>query len=67
MPTPQFLSAATVIGPYAFESAAGIDPVVKTITVAKSGDTRFYKLSAGTALDITKITLSGASVVLTYQ
>src|SRR5207247_10384074 len=57
-PTPQLLSSATVTGSYSVEPTAGVDPVAKTVTVARSGSTRFYKLSAGMALDITKITLS---------
>ncbi len=66
-PTPQLLSSATVNGSYSLETTAGFDPVAKTITVARSGNSRFYRLSASSALNITNITLSGGNVVLFYQ
>ena len=63
----QLFSSATVAGTYAVEAAAVIDTVAKTATVARSGNTRFYKLSAASSLNITSITLSGSNVVLKYQ
>ena len=63
----QLLSSATVNGPYAMENSVTIDTTAKTVTVAKSTSTRFYRLSAPSALTITKIISSGGNVVLTYQ
>ncbi len=44
-----------------------IDPGSKTITVPKSGNMRFYRLSSGTAYTLGRPTISGSNVVLTYQ
>ncbi|MBI3849210.1 MAG: hypothetical protein HY298_02805 [Verrucomicrobia bacterium] len=67
-PPIQLLSAATVNGTYNVEGAAAIDTGTKTVSVTKPADTtRFYKLSAASALNITNITLSGGNVVLKYQ
>jgi hypothetical protein len=58
-------SASAVTGPYV-DVSASIDTGTKTITVAKSGNVQFYRLS-GSAVTITSITLSGSNVVLKYQ
>ncbi|MBI3849469.1 MAG: hypothetical protein HY298_04140 [Verrucomicrobia bacterium] len=65
--TVQLFSSAAVNGTYTVDPSAVIDTGAKTATVAKSGSTRFYKLSAGSSLNITNITLSGGNVVLKYQ
>ena len=61
-------SASAVTGPYAAEAAAVIDDTAKTITVAKSGGMRFYKLQSGddTKLKITSIAIQGDNVVMNY-
>src|SRR5437016_11154503 len=63
----ELLSSATVNGSFTYDSTALIDPGAKTITVPKSGNTRFYRLSSGTAYTLGKPTISGSNVVLTYQ
>jgi len=63
----QLLSSATVGGTYTVEASAVINTGTKTVTVARSGSARYYRLSASTALNITSITLSGNNVVLIYQ
>jgi hypothetical protein len=60
-------SAATVAGPYSADLSAQIDPGAKTISVTRSGNARFYRLSSGTALTISSIALRGNTVLLTYQ
>jgi hypothetical protein len=60
-------SSAAVNGPYSVETGALIDPGAKTITVPKSGNTRFYRLSSSTAYTLGKPTISGSNVVLNYQ
>jgi hypothetical protein len=60
-------SAALVTGPYAFETGAVLDPVARTITVPRSGATRFYRLNAPSSVRITSILLQGGNVVVTYQ
>ncbi|MBI3849471.1 MAG: hypothetical protein HY298_04150 [Verrucomicrobia bacterium] len=68
-PAPSVLlySSTTVNGSYTNDLTGVIDTGTKTVTVPKSGNTRFYKLSAGSALNITNVTLSGGNVVLKYQ
>jgi hypothetical protein len=60
-------AAALVAGGFATEGGAIIDTGNKTITVARSGNQRFYRLRGPTALLITTIQISGNNVVLTYQ
>ena len=61
------LSSATVNGPFVADSTAAINPSSKTITVPKSGNTRFYRLGSSTAYTLGRPTISGNNVVLTYQ
>ena len=63
----ELLSSPTVNGSFTYDSTALIDPGAKTITVPRSGNTRFYRLSSSTAYTLSKPTLSGSNVVLTYQ
>jgi plastocyanin len=62
-------SAPAVTGPYAAEAAGVIDDIAKTITVAKSGGMRFYKLQSGddTKMKITSIAIQGDNVVMSYK
>jgi hypothetical protein len=61
------VSSATVNGPYTVDSTALINPSAKTVTVPKSGNTRFYRLSSSTGYTLGRPTISGSNVVLTYQ
>lgn len=60
-------SAPVVRGPYIFDSTASVDAVAKTVTVAPSGDTRFYRVSTPIAVRITGLSLVGGNVVITYE
>jgi len=60
-------SATAITGPFSVESSALIDPGSKTITVARSGSARYYRLRSTTAYTINSINLSGNNVVLQYQ
>ena len=63
------LSATTVVGPFAPEAAAVIDENGQTITVAKVGGMRFYKLQSAddTKLKITSIAMQDDNVVMAYE
>jgi len=61
------LSSATVNGPYSAEPAALINPSAKTVTVPKSGNTRFYRLASSTAYTLGRPSISGNNIVLNYQ
>ena len=63
----QLLSSASVNGPYAVDATAQIDPGAKTITVAKSGNARFYKLLSSAGYTFNRPTVSGSNIVLSYQ
>ena len=60
-------SAATVAGPYAADLTALLDPGAKTVTVARSGNARFYRLRSTTAYTFSNIAVKGSNVLLTYQ
>jgi len=60
-------SAVLIAGGFATESGATVDTVAKTVTVARSGNQRFYRLRGPTALSIKAIQISGGNVVLTYE
>jgi len=63
------VSAPAVVGPFAIEAEAVIDEAERTITVAKGGGMRFYKLQSGgeTKLKITSIAIQGDNVVMSYS
>ena len=63
------ISATAVVGPFATEAEAVIDEAERTITVAKGGGMRFYKLQSGdeTKLKITSIAIQGDNVVMNYS
>jgi hypothetical protein len=68
VPNPVILvSAAVVTGPYTDAAGQSVNLATKTITVPKSGNMQFYRISAVTSLTITSITLSGGNVVITYN
>ena len=63
------LSSPSVVGPFEAESLAEINETEQTITVAKLGGMRFYKLQSGgeAKLKITSIDIVGDNVVLSYK
>jgi hypothetical protein len=63
------LSAPAVVGPFAPEAEAVIDETGRTITVAKAGGMRFYKLQSGDdqKLKITSIAIKDDNVVMSYE
>ena len=60
------VSATVAAGPYTEAAGQLVNLATKSITVPMSGNLRFYRISASTALTITSITLSGGHVVITY-
>jgi hypothetical protein len=60
-------SAGVITGPFLIVNAAVIDTSAKTLTIGRPTDTRFFRLSAGTALRIQKIQVASDKLVLTYQ
>ncbi len=60
------LSSATVGGTYTSLPGAVIDIPTKTITVATSGSTRFYRIQSASVVTITSISVVGSNVVITY-
>lgn len=61
------VSAVVVAGPYVDTIGQSLNVSTKTITAPLSGSQQFYRIRAATALTITKITLSGGNVVITYN
>ena len=60
-------SSPAVGGPYADDLTAVIDSGAKQVTVPKNGNTRFYRLRSGTAVQITRVEIVGNNVVLHYE
>jgi hypothetical protein len=67
IPAIQLFSSSSLKGAFSVEPSAVIDTTAKTVTVAKSGGTRFYRLSSGSALTIKSIVSSGSNIILSYQ
>jgi hypothetical protein len=65
--TVTLVSAADLTGQYSYVSGHSVALATKTITGPLSGSTRFYRIQAGTALTITRITTSGGNLVITYN
>jgi hypothetical protein len=63
------LSSPAVVGPFDSEVEAVIDESGQTITVAKAGGMRFYKLQSGDdqKLKITSIAIKDDNVVMSYE
>ncbi|MDB6059609.1 MAG: uncharacterized protein JWO95_3453 [Verrucomicrobiales bacterium] len=61
------VSAATATGLFTKAAGQSVDLKTKTISVPKLGNMRFYRVIADTALTITRITISGGNVVITYN
>jgi hypothetical protein len=56
-----------VTGPYSIDLTAQIDPGAKTVTIPKSGTTRFYRLRSSTGYTLSAPTIAGNNVVMSYQ
>jgi hypothetical protein len=65
--TTTLISAGVVTGPFVDAIGQSVNLLTKTITAPLSGSQQFYRIRAATALTITKITLSGSNVVITYN
>ena len=63
----RLLSADSVGGPYATETAAVIDTLAQTVTVPASGAARFYRMQTLNAVRLTSLTPAGANIVIHYQ
>src|SRR5437899_8411608 len=61
------VSAVVVTGSYTDAAGQSVNLETKTITVPASGSTQYYQIRSSTALTITSITLSGGTVVITYN
>ena len=58
-------SSAPDVG-YAFDATAIVNVVAKTITVPRTGDTRYYRIFAPSGVTIISVTRSGGNIVLTW-
>jgi hypothetical protein len=61
------ISAAVVTGPYSDAVGQSLDLVAKTLTAPRSGSAQFYRIRSNTTLTITRIAISGGSLVITYN
>ena len=59
-------SASLVRGPYANAAGQSVSQATKTVTVPLSGNQQFYRLVGASAVTISKIAISGNTVVITY-
>src|SRR6185436_9193189 len=66
-PAATLQSAALPTGPYMDSAGQSLNLATKTITIPLSGRMQFYRIRAGSALTITRITISGGNLVLTYH
>lgn len=69
VPQVVLLSAADVSGTFAADNSASINTAARTVTVPRTGNTRFYRLqfSVPPASNITGIQIAGTNVVINYQ
>jgi hypothetical protein len=65
--TSTLVSAGVITGPYLDAIGQSVNLVTKTMTAPLSGSTQFYRIRSATGLAITSITISGGSVVITYE
>ncbi len=61
------VSAAVVTGLYTDAAGQSVNLATQTITVPVSTSTRYYRIRSASALTITSISISGGSVVITYN
>jgi len=59
-------SSATINGSFDVESGATVDTTARTITVAASGNTRFYRIGSTVPLSIQGVEMAGTNVVLRF-
>jgi hypothetical protein len=60
-------SAPQVTGPWIVETTANPDLGNRRVTVASNGDARFYRIRWDHAVNIKNVSLSGGTVLLTYE
>lgn len=60
------LSSPTARGPYTGESAAQVDPTLRTIRLPRSGSQRYFRLRSDIALRITRIERQGGLYLLYF-
>jgi hypothetical protein len=65
--TLKLLSSPSVTGTFVEETGATINTDTRTITLPRSGDTRFYVISAATSHRITAVSVAANTVTLNYQ
>jgi hypothetical protein len=65
--TPTLVSAAVATGPYLDAIGQSLNPAANTFTVPLSGSKQFYRIRSGTVVKITRITITGGNVVITYN
>lgn len=65
--SPIIVSSAQVNGPYVSAGGQSLNVSTKTITLPKSGASRFYRIRSGTSLTIIRTVLSGDNIVITYN
>jgi hypothetical protein len=65
--TIKLLSSPTVTGIFAEETGATINAETRAITLPRSGNTRFYVITAGTQHRITRTQVAGDTVTLHYE
>ena len=64
---PTLVSATVVKGPYLDAIGQSLNLATKTFAAPLSGSIQFYRIRSGTTLVITRITISGNNVEITYQ
>ncbi len=65
--TATLVSAAVATGPYLDAIGQSLNLAAKTFTVPLSGSKQFYRIRSGTVVKITRITITGGNVVITYN
>lgn len=66
-PGVQLESSVVVTGPFSAESAATIDAAAKTVTVPRTGESRFYRLRADVPYHFKSISITAGNVVMIYE
>jgi PKD repeat protein len=67
-PPPVFLqSTASFASAFADDNAAIVNTSVKTITIPKNTNTRFYRLRSAAVTHILNVQINGTNVVMTYE
>jgi hypothetical protein len=61
------VSAAVVTGPYLDAIGQSLNLTTQTMTVPLSGSVQFFRIRSATAVKITRMTITGGNVVITYN